>query len=131
MPRISEATRKWQKKVKDLEADNGMLRVSRSAAQDQVKRLEGKLERYEKAEQAQDIVAMEHTRKLESEVEFLRGLVREMVVSPDTLQAIAKNEVRFQESRNRERRAQEKEWRRQENERRLNETKIKKESALK
>jgi len=74
---------------------------------------------------------MEHTRKLESEVEFLRGLVREMVVSPDTLQAIAKNEVRFQESRNRERRAQEKEWRRQENERRLNETKIKKESALK
>lgn len=101
MPRITEATRKWQRKVKDLETDLEMSRRSRTLHQDENMKLKAKLERFEERERQMAHADMMGREAMQQEVMFLRDLVRDLSIPADVVAAKGKNEVRFEESRTR------------------------------
>lgn len=101
MPRISESTRKWQKRLEEVERHRKQMMQAHNVAVEENVKLKAKLERFEATESKQDQVDFGYRAKLEEEVGFLRDLVRDMMISPEIIKAHAKNEIRKDEARQR------------------------------
>lgn len=100
MSMISQSTKKWQKKVAELEHNNAIEKKERQYAQEKLIRAEAKLERFEgrEKEEQHDFVARE--RRMEDQVEWLRRLVERLVIDPEVMKEESKSELRREQARN-------------------------------
>lgn len=99
---ISQSTKKWKKRVTELESSLGVARKKMSAYREDMIKAEAKLERYEADERrVQDGAAMEH-REMKSQVEWLRSLIERIVIDPEVFKQEVTREVRMQELRERQ-----------------------------
>lgn len=94
---LSESTRKWKKRVNEAESDAVFYKKEAKDAHELIIELRAKLDRFEEKENEARLEAMDGKIDMKSQVQWLRGLVESLTVSPEVTKALTTKSIRFQE----------------------------------
>ena len=108
---LSETTRKWKKRVQELERDVRLADREKETLNNSFTRINAKVELYEKQEREKRMNDMVEMHEYKSQVEWLRELVEKIVVPPAMMKELTTRDLRIEElhaqERNRRKREQE------------------------